>query len=163
MAMGKNDGHPLNLGGAKDVQTVFWNFFDQFDLMVPKTWRASPGRFSSSRFFVRNGERPAPMESCTRFWYWAQPAPVFFGVKSATNWQVDRDGMRPNFGADSGKWCCKPWVCWYNTVFFYLNPNGTSSSWEMDHFLRTICWTLDLKDTFIFGANIVMVNLHALS
>jgi hypothetical protein len=37
MAMGKNDGHPLNLGGAKDVQTVFLSFFDQFDLTVPKT------------------------------------------------------------------------------------------------------------------------------
>ena len=36
MAMGKNDGHPLNLGGAKDVQTVFLSFFDQFDLTVPK-------------------------------------------------------------------------------------------------------------------------------
>ena len=94
----------------------------------------------------------------------------FFGVKSATNWQVDRHGMRPNFGlffrendvVNPG--CADIYIYIYIILcFFYLNPNGTSSSWGMDHFLRTICWTLDLKDTFIFGANIVMVNLHALS
>ena len=50
----------------------------------------------------------------------------FFGVKSATNWQVDRHGMRPNFGVffrendvvNPG--CADIYIYIHNTLFFLL-------------------------------------------